>query len=92
MTDIQPRAPTGPPCEEPAATATPRLTPPPGWQHTPYGQLAARLAPAPARHSGQRQPPSGTAGPIGRAYLAAAIARLGDPRQPAADPEPEAGA
>jgi len=77
---------------EPAVAETPRLTPPPGWQHTRPGQLAARLAPAPARQAGQRQPPSGTVGPIGRAYLAAAVARLGDPRQPAGDPEPEAGA
>ena len=92
MTDPQPRPPSGSPRAEPAIAETPRLAPPPGWQHTRHGQLAARLTPAPARHATQRQPPSGTAGPIGRAYLAAAIARLDGPRQPAADPEPEAGA
>jgi hypothetical protein len=35
--------------------------------------------------------PAGTAGPLGRAYLAGVIARLGDPRQAVRDREPEAG-
>ncbi len=35
--------------------------------------------------------PAGTAGPLGRAYLAGVIARLGDPRQAGRDREPEAG-
>ena len=91
MNDTQPPAPSGPPRAEPATSGTGRLIPPAGWQRTWQGQLAARLAQANARRAGQRQP-AGAAGPAGRAYMSAVIARLGGPRQPAADPEPEAGA
>jgi hypothetical protein len=92
MSDTQLRAPSGPSRAENVTGRVPRLTPPPGWLRSRQGQLAARLAQEHAPRTGQRPLPPRTVGPMGRAYMAAVVARYGDPRQPAADPEPEAGA
>lgn len=76
------------------AAQFPRMIPSRGARPGVWSQVVTHLSRHGASRNLQRaDQPAGTAGVLGRQYMAMAIARLGEHhRQAAADPEPEVGA